>query len=202
MTIDEKQLEAIKWHQKIQEITYLEAGQHLRSLNQLMWQIPSFVIAINGGLWYGATLLNFNAARSLLVLIFFFDIVTIITLFRIRGLLDIKIGQQVGIENSFRNDIFEFVNQSIVPKKRSRKRNKPKHKKTYRDRVFNRISKFSNASYTVISCWSSVLLLCATFSIVGVFFPEWFLGEKDEPEKYEISFPVEHDTLTCNDWFV
>ena len=51
-------IEAIRWYQKLQEITYLEAGQHMRALNQLMWQIPSFVIAVNGGLWYATTLAN------------------------------------------------------------------------------------------------------------------------------------------------
>jgi hypothetical protein len=202
MAIDEKQLEAVKWHQKIQEITYLEAGQHLRSLNQLMWQIPSFVIAINGGLWYGATLLNFNAVWIFLLLIFFFDIVTIITLFRIRGLLDIRIKQQTGIENSFRNDVFDFVNKSIQPQPQLQQNSQSATGKTCRESIFNCISGFSNANYTVITCWSLLLLFCAVFSLAGVFIPEWFLGGKEESTKYEISFPIEHEPLICNDWFI
>lgn len=55
---EEIRLETIRWHQKLQEIIYLEAGQHMRALNQLMWQIPSFVIAVNGGLWYATTIAN------------------------------------------------------------------------------------------------------------------------------------------------
>ncbi len=32
---EELRIEAIRWHQKLQEIIYLEAGQHMRALNQL-----------------------------------------------------------------------------------------------------------------------------------------------------------------------
>ncbi len=37
-------LEERRWQFKTLELKYLEAGQHLRSLNQLMWQVPSMVI--------------------------------------------------------------------------------------------------------------------------------------------------------------
>lgn len=49
-----KELEHIKWQFKKEELSYLEAGQHLRSLNQQLWQVPSMVIAITGGIWFGA----------------------------------------------------------------------------------------------------------------------------------------------------
>ncbi|MEH5140584.1 hypothetical protein [Enterobacter cloacae] len=76
-------IELIKWQQRIQEISYLEAGQHMRALNQLMWQVPSLVIVINGGLWYGTTLVSDLAARLIFFMITFFDILSVITLYRL-----------------------------------------------------------------------------------------------------------------------
>lgn len=96
----EVKLEYIKWQQKMQEITYLEAGQHMRSLNQYMWQVPSLVIAINGGLWYGATLMNHTAIFFIMLLVCVFDLLAIITLFRLRGLIGSKIEVQKEIEYS------------------------------------------------------------------------------------------------------
>ncbi|HCF1128981.1 TPA: hypothetical protein NH771_004737, partial [Pseudomonas aeruginosa] len=49
-----QELELMKWKFKKEELSYLEAGQHLRSLNQQLWQVPSMVIAITGGIWYVA----------------------------------------------------------------------------------------------------------------------------------------------------
>ena len=60
-------LEERKWQFKTLELMYLEAGQHLRSLNQLMWQVPSMVIAITGGLWYGATTVDELQARTVVL---------------------------------------------------------------------------------------------------------------------------------------
>ncbi|EPK2986585.1 hypothetical protein H2846_004546, partial [Escherichia coli] len=76
---EELRIEAIRWHQKLQEIIYLEAGQHMRALNQLMWQIPSFVIAVNGGLWYATTLANENSLWIIFLVLALFDATTIVT---------------------------------------------------------------------------------------------------------------------------
>ena len=81
-------LEERKWQFKTLELKYLEAGQHLRSLNQLMWQVPSMVIAITGGLWYGATTVDELQARTV-VLSFaaFFSVLTIVIIWRLRQLI-------------------------------------------------------------------------------------------------------------------
>lgn len=91
-------IEAIRWYQKLQEITYLEAGQHMRALNQLMWQIPSFVIAVNGGLWYATTLANESSLWIIFAVLALFDFTTMITLYRLRSLIGSKIALQKNIE--------------------------------------------------------------------------------------------------------
>ncbi|MEA9983533.1 hypothetical protein QN374_16965, partial [Herbaspirillum sp. RTI4] len=48
-------LEEKKIHARQEEIGYLEAGLHLRSLNGFLWRVPGMTIAITGGLWYGVT---------------------------------------------------------------------------------------------------------------------------------------------------
>lgn len=88
-------LEERKWQFKTLELKYLEAGQHLRSLNQLMWQVPSMVIAITGGLWYGATTVDELKARTV-VLSFaaVFSVLTIVIIWRLRQLIQMHIDRQ------------------------------------------------------------------------------------------------------------
>lgn len=88
-------LEERKWRFKTLELKYLEAGQHLRSLNQLMWQVPSMVIAITGGLWYGATTVDELQARTV-VLSFaaVFSVLTIVIIWRLRQLIQMHIDRQ------------------------------------------------------------------------------------------------------------
>lgn len=91
-----KELEQIKWQFKKEELSYLEAGQHLRSLNVQLWQVPSMVIAITGGIWFGAAsisgdlpkvlALSFTAAVNLL---------TIPIIIRLRQLIKIHINLQL-----------------------------------------------------------------------------------------------------------
>lgn len=88
-------LEERKWQFKKLELQYLEAGQHLRSLNQLMWQVPSMVIAITGGLWYGSTTVDELQARA--VVLYFaavFSLLTIVIIWRLRRLIQMHIGRQ------------------------------------------------------------------------------------------------------------
>lgn len=81
-------LEQRKWEYRQSELRYLEAGQHMRSLNQLMWQVPSMAIAATGGLWYGATLVDGNLAKiGLLVFAAIIDFLTIFIVARIRWVL-------------------------------------------------------------------------------------------------------------------
>lgn len=88
-------LEERKWRFKTLELQYLEAGQHLRSLNQLVWQVPSMVIAITGGLWYGATTVDELQARA--VVLYFaaaFSVLAIFIILRLRELIQIHISRQ------------------------------------------------------------------------------------------------------------
>lgn len=88
-------LEERKWKFKTLELQYIEAGQHLRSLNQLMWQVPSMAIAITGGLWYGATTVHELQARTV-VLSFAaaFSVLTIVIILRLRQLIQMHIDRQ------------------------------------------------------------------------------------------------------------
>lgn len=94
-------LEERKWSFKREELKYLEAGQHLRALNQLMWQVPSLAIAITGGLWYGATLIdNEITRRFLLAFSVTMDVLTIVTLWRLRMIIGMHINRQRTFEGS------------------------------------------------------------------------------------------------------
>ena len=88
-------LEQQKWQMKKDELNFLEAGQHMQALNQLMWQAPTMAIAVTGGLWYGAATVDADAARSV---VFAFTrlvgLLTIVTLFRLRHLIGQEIGKQ------------------------------------------------------------------------------------------------------------
>lgn len=88
-------LETRKWQYRSLELQYIEAGQNLRSLNQLMWQVPSMVIAITGGLWYGATTVEELKARTV-VLSFaaVFGLLAIGIIWRLRQLIQIHIERQ------------------------------------------------------------------------------------------------------------
>jgi hypothetical protein len=89
------ELEAQKWAYKRQELEYLEAGQHLRALNQLMWQVPSMSIAITGGLWFGATTVDSEQARIwVFAFVAIVDVLVMMVLWRLRHLIDKHIDLQ------------------------------------------------------------------------------------------------------------
>lgn len=148
-------LETIRWHQKLQEITYLEAGQHMRALNQLMWQIPSFAIAVNGGLWYATTLVNQNALWIIFAVLALFDLTTIITIYRLRCLIGKKIHIQNKIENPSSNAVLAQISNdagfTLTPVEQSNK-----------------------AGYIVVSCWSLMLFACFLINLQATFAPEMF----------------------------
>jgi hypothetical protein len=88
-------LEEQKWGLKQKELIFLEAGQHMRALNQLMWQAPTMAIAVTGGLWYGAATIEADAARSwVFAFASLVDLLTIATLFRLRQLIGNEIRTQ------------------------------------------------------------------------------------------------------------
>lgn len=88
-------LEARKWDYRKLELQYLEAGQHFRSLNQLMWQVPGMAIAITGGLWYGATTVESSLPRAwVFVFTAIVDLLTVAVLLRLRERIQIHIDHQ------------------------------------------------------------------------------------------------------------
>jgi len=91
-----KELEQIKWQFKKEELSYLEAGQHLRSLNQQLWQVPSMVIAITGGIWYGAASISGDLPKVLaLSFAATVNILTIPIIVRLRQLIKKHINLQL-----------------------------------------------------------------------------------------------------------
>lgn len=91
-------LEDFKWQNKREELSFLEAGQHLRSLNQQLWQVPGMAIAVTGGIWYGAASIS-NDLAKILVLLFALsvDILTIVVLLRLRNVIQ----TQIDLQNKF-----------------------------------------------------------------------------------------------------
>lgn len=152
---EELKLEAIRWHQKLQEITYLEAGQHMRALNQLMWQIPSFIIAVNGGLWYATTLANDSSLWIIFSVLAICDISTIIILFRLRWLIGKKIEVQSDIENPYNNVVLRQISSDVginlTPCKSS-----------------------ETSSHIVVGCWLLMLVPCIIINLAGICNPALF----------------------------
>lgn len=101
------ELEKEKWNFKQKELEFLEAGQHMRALNQLMWQIPTMAIAITGGLWYGAANIDADAPRAW---VFSFaclvDFLTIGTLLRLREIIGQQIYTQEKLTGSTPRSVF------------------------------------------------------------------------------------------------
>ncbi|MDE9727306.1 hypothetical protein ACV8TG_04585 [Citrobacter freundii] len=200
-------IELIKWHQRIQEISYIEAGLHMRALNQLMWQVPSLVIVINGGLWYGATLVSELAARLIFIMIMLFDLLSIVTLYRLRGLLSHKIKYQNNVESQFSPYILKKLNKEFYPKDFSSQewklriekikiKPKPSVLSRFFKCCFDKINTQSQGDYTVIGCWSTVLFFCAVINIVGAATPSSFLDKQEKSQRYEIKNVKTDDTLT------
>ncbi|KTC04007.1 hypothetical protein [Pseudomonas syringae] len=123
-----KELEQIKWRFKKEELSYCEAGLHLRSLNQQLWQVPSMVIAITGGIWYGAASISGDLPKVLaLSFAAAVNILTIPIIVRLRQLIKKHINHQL---------------------------------------LFNH-QQDSKGNYTVITCWTLLLITAACFSIAS-----------------------------------
>jgi len=128
---------------RLAEVIYLEAGQHMRSLNALFWQIPGLAIAVTGGLWFGASTLMDPAARRL-VLSFtaLADFLLIFVLFRMRYLFQLSLGFQLAYEAGERN-----AKVDAAPKS-------------------------ERFRYLVVSLWALLLLGAVAVSVVGACNPD------------------------------
>lgn len=154
-TSEDIKLETIRWHQRLQEITYLEAGQHMRALNQLMWQIPSFVIAVNGGLWYATTIANESSLRIIFFILFLFDVTTIFSLVRLRQLIGVKIKKQQDIENPDNHPLLKKLSCEF-------------------NLQFNVPVVAKGWKYIVVGCWIIMLIICAGTNLAGIVNPKFF----------------------------
>ncbi|MBL8517287.1 MAG: hypothetical protein JNM76_10010 [Betaproteobacteria bacterium] len=93
-------LEKEKWEWRKQELTYLEAGQHLRALNQFLWQVPGMVIAVTGGIWFAASTVEAEMPRAMaFVFAGIFDFTTIPVILRLRFLIGLQIDRQLEFEH-------------------------------------------------------------------------------------------------------
>jgi hypothetical protein len=128
---------------RLAEVIYLEAGQHMRSLNALFWQIPGLAIAVTGGLWFGASTLMDPAARRL-VLSFtaLADFLLIFVLFRMRYLFQLSLGFQLAYEAGERK-----AKGDAAPKS-------------------------GRFRYLVVSLWALLLLGAVAVSVVGACNPD------------------------------
>jgi hypothetical protein len=91
-------VELEKWKLRKEELEYLEAGQHLRSLNQILWQVPGMTIAITGGVWYGVTTVSTDGPKIYaLLFVAAANLLTIPVIWRLRSL----ISKHIDVQNSF-----------------------------------------------------------------------------------------------------
>lgn len=105
-----KELEFIKWKFKKEELSYLEAGQHLRSLNQQLWQVPSMVIAITGGIWYTASTVGDFPRILALYFTAVVNILTIPIILRLRQL----IGKHINFQLKFNKQNDSKGNYTVI----------------------------------------------------------------------------------------
>lgn len=168
----------------------------MRALNQLMWQVPSLVIIINGGLWYGLTMMNNTAARFIFIFCLLFDLASIVTLYRLRKLIGTKIDIQSSIEKSYNEEILSKITKDILKEKEivmktenQQKKPEGNNKKSKRTRAFEWIINKTDGSYTVISCWSLSLAFCSLINAIGFFSPSLFLD--NEPKKIKHEFYID-----------
>lgn len=70
------------------KVCYEQNCEHFRSLNQIMWQVPVIAMTLTGGLWFGASEVNIEGFRFLLLLLAAFgNAALIIVLQRMRFLI-------------------------------------------------------------------------------------------------------------------
>jgi hypothetical protein len=139
------EIEEKKWEFRKKELQYLEAGQHLRALNQLLWQVPGLAMAVTGGLWFGVTSLSEPSSKQIVFLFTaIVDGLTVITLWRLRQIIQL----QIDIQNQFS----EYM--------------QTQHAETSKkDRLPDR---------TVIRCWGAALMGAVLISLLGASSPPSF----------------------------
>ncbi len=84
------------------KVAYEQNAQHLRSLNQFLWQVPTIAITLTGGLWYGVTTINAIFVREgLLAFASLSDLLLVVVVLRIRFLFGQYLAAQRGFNPRF-----------------------------------------------------------------------------------------------------
>lgn len=84
------------------KVAYEQNAQHLRSLNQFLWQVPTIAITLTGGLWYGVTKIDVYFVREgLLAFATLSDLLLILVLLRVRFLFGQYLAAQRGFNPRF-----------------------------------------------------------------------------------------------------
>ena len=176
------EIEEKKWSYRKQELQFLEAGQHLRALNQIMWQVPGMAIAITGGIWYGATLVTSDLARqAALGFVGLADLLTIPIIYRLRSL----IGDEIDRQKSFASTgIVESRNTNSSTDQcvwRLAKLSIVKCWEGFSARVLCKDTS-PKRERTVVRYWALVLLSASILSFLGMLNPSQ-LGTVKKEEK-------------------
>lgn len=83
MSLPQQDTDGIRFERE--KAAFEQNSEHLRSLNQLLWQVPLLAMTLTGGAWYGvAQLGNVPAALGLLLLVGIADIGLIVVMVRVR----------------------------------------------------------------------------------------------------------------------
>jgi len=89
------------------KVAYEQNAQHLRALNQFLWQVPTIAITLTGGLWYGVTKIDSLIVREgLLAFAALSDVLLVFVVFRVRFLF----GQYLAAQRGF-NPRFEIKSE-------------------------------------------------------------------------------------------
>jgi len=94
-----RQREVVARQDRVREVRFLEAGEHMRALNAFMWQVPGIAIGVTGGLWYGASMVMDQSAKAaVLAFTAVADALLILVLWRVRFLFqrDLKVQLEYG----------------------------------------------------------------------------------------------------------
>ncbi len=158
----EMALEAKRQEFRAKEVGYVEAGLHMRSLNQFMWQVPGITIAVTGGLWYGVSLWTSDSAKQFaLVFLAIFDILMIVVLFRVRTVLERHIARQ-------KNSDFELQVANVQANKASK---------------WSWLVAWTKQDFLVVGIWSALLAFAGILSVLGALYPERVTSMKMIPSQ-------------------
>lgn len=136
-----------------EKLCFIQNSETVRSLNQIMWQIPLVAMTLTGGIWYGVSStaqLPLIARNALLLFVTMADILLIIVIWRVREVMEHYIVKA----RNFYPSGFPDTNSKI------------------------KICCLKNKEKIVVKVFSLILIITAIASLLGVFFlPEASLNK-------------------------